>query len=162
IFFPSTAADSWAAPPDPRITDVSFPSAGGTALHGWYFAEPGADQVLLYCHGNAGNVSDCGQILLGFARACRSAALVFDYPGYGKSAGRPTEAGCYAAADAAYDWLVNEKKFPPGRVLLLGESLGGGVAVELARRREHRALVLLDTFTSLPDVGRFHYPWVPA
>ena len=98
----------------------------------------------MIAHGNAGNVSNRGPLMLDLSRACRAAAFVFDYPGYGRSAGRPTEPGCYAAADAAYDWLVNEKKFPPGRILLVGESLGGGVAVDLARRREHRALVLFN------------------
>ena len=65
--------------------------------------------------------------------------LAYDYPGYGKSDGRPTEAGCYPAGEAAYRWLTDERKVPADRVVLLGESLGGGVAVELAIRHDHEA-----------------------
>lgn len=162
VYFPASARAYWRPKPDARIVDVSFPSRDGALLHGWYFAEPGANQALLICHGNAGNVSSRGPLMMNLSQPCRAAVFVFDYPGYGKSAGRPTETGCYAAADAAYDWLVNEKRFPPERILLVGESLGGGVAVDLARRRDHRALVLFSTFTSLPDAARVHYPWLPV
>src|SRR5262249_1711360 len=74
----------------------------------------------------------------------------------------PTEAGCYAAADAAFDWLTKEQGVPPEQVVLYGESLGGGVAVELAHRRPHRALVLVKTFTSIPDVAEQPFPVVPV
>jgi hypothetical protein len=78
--------------------------------------------------------------------------LVFDYPGYGRSGGTPSEAGCYAGADAAYDWLTH-RGIPAERITLVGVSLGGGVAVDLAARRPARALVLVKTFTSIPDVA---------
>ena len=88
--------------------------------------------------------------------------LIFDYPGYGKSDGTPSEAGCYAAADAAYQWLTHEGGVPAGRVLLYGESLGGAVAVDLASRQPHAALVLVRTFTSLPDVADYQMPLFPG
>jgi fermentation-respiration switch protein FrsA (DUF1100 family) len=88
--------------------------------------------------------------------------LIFDYPGYGRSDGTPTEAGCYAAADAAYHWLTQTMKVPPEQLLLYGGSLGGGVAVDLASRHPHRALILVKTFTSIPDVAQSVYPWLPA
>jgi fermentation-respiration switch protein FrsA (DUF1100 family) len=88
--------------------------------------------------------------------------LAYDYPGYGQSDGRPTEAGCYLAGEAAYRWLTDERKVPAGRVVLLGESLGGGVATELATRHDHEALVLVFTFTSFPAAAKCHYPWVPC
>ncbi len=77
-----------------------------------------------------------------------------DYPGYGRSEGKPSEPGCYAAADAAYNWLVEAKRIPPEWISLCGESLGGGVATGLAARKPHRALVLTKTFTSVPDMAR--------
>ena len=80
--------------------------------------------------------------------------LIFDYPGYGRSEGKPSEPGCYAAADAAYNWLVEAKRIPPEWITLFGESLGGGVATDLAARKPHRALVLTKTFTSVPDMAR--------
>src|SRR5207248_5963463 len=88
--------------------------------------------------------------------------LIFDYPGYGRSEGSPSEAGCYAAAEAAYAWLVQTQQVPPGQIILYGGSLGGGVAVELARRQPHRALILVSTFTSIPDMAQQLYPWLPA
>src|SRR5438046_2954266 len=83
------------------------------------------------------------------------------YPGYGRSGGSPTEAGCYAAADAAFDWLTAAQQVAPEDILLYGTSLGGGVAIDLASRRPHRALVLSSTFTSLPDTAQDLYPWLP-
>src|SRR5947209_2751460 len=87
--------------------------------------------------------------------------LVFDYPGYGMSEGEPSEQGCYTAADSAYDWLLG-KGYKPEQIVIYGESLGGGVAIDLASRRPHAALVLVNTFTSLPAVAQRAYPWVPA
>jgi fermentation-respiration switch protein FrsA (DUF1100 family) len=88
--------------------------------------------------------------------------LIFDYPGYGKSEGKPSEPGCYAAADAAYQWLTQVQQVPPERIILYGESLGGGVAVDQASRKPHRALVLNRTFTSVPDVAEWQMPLVPS
>lgn len=79
---------------------------------------------------------------------------IFDYPGYGYSEGKPNEAGCYAAADAAYDWLTDSGAIAPKDIILFGESLGGGVATDLAVRRQHQALVLVKTFASVPDMAR--------
>jgi uncharacterized protein len=88
--------------------------------------------------------------------------LIIDYPGYGKCGGSPSESGCYAAADAWHDWLVRDKKIQPGRIILYGVSLGGGVAVNLASRKEHRALILVKTFTSMPDAAKNIYPFLPV
>ena len=92
----------------------------------------------------------------------RESVLVFDYPGFGLSGGKPSEAGCYAAADAAYDWLTLTARIPADRITLFGVSLGGGVAIDLAARRPARALVLIKTFTSLPDVAAHILPGVPV
>jgi fermentation-respiration switch protein FrsA (DUF1100 family) len=83
--------------------------------------------------------------------------LIFDYPGYGRSEGKPSEAGCYAAAHAAYQWLVAEQNIPADQIVIYGESLGGAVGIELASRVPHRALVLARTFASLPDVAQAHF-----
>jgi fermentation-respiration switch protein FrsA (DUF1100 family) len=90
------------------------------------------------------------------------AVLIFDYPGFGQSEGTPSESGCYAAAETAYTWLTEVQQIPPEKIIIYGQSLGGGVAVELASRRPHRALVLERTFTSLPDVASARLPLLPA
>jgi hypothetical protein len=88
--------------------------------------------------------------------------FIFDYPGYGRSEGSPSEAGCYAAADAAYEWLTESQHVSPGHVLLVGRSLGTAVAVDLAARKPHRALVLVSPVSSFPDAAQSHYPFLPA
>jgi fermentation-respiration switch protein FrsA (DUF1100 family) len=162
VYHPTSAAQDWQKPPDSRIQDIEFHTADGTRIHAWWYPVPEAQGALLYCHGNAGNLSHRGGSVVGLGQALHSSVLIFDYPGYGRSDGSPSEKGCYAAADAAYDWLVQTAKAAPEKILLYGGSLGGGVAVELASRRPHRALVLLKTFTSLPDVGQSMFPWLPV
>jgi fermentation-respiration switch protein FrsA (DUF1100 family) len=163
VFHPASPAESWFAPADPDTQDVWFADAAGTRLHGWWLPpeRPEAGAVLV-AHGNGGNVSHRGQLAADLRRALGAGVLLVEYPGYGKSEGTPSEAGCYAAGEAAYRWLTDEAQVPPGRVVLLGESLGGGTAVELAARHDHRALVLVFCFTSLPAAAKHHYPWLPT
>jgi fermentation-respiration switch protein FrsA (DUF1100 family) len=163
VFRPSLAEESWNAPIDPDTQDVTIALPDAAPIHAWWLPprDPAAGAVLL-AHGNGGNLSHRGQFAADLRHTLGAGVLMFDYPGYGKSEGKPSEAACYAAAEAAYDWLTTEAKIPGNRIVLLGESLGGGPAVELATRHEHRALVLLFTFTSLPAVAKFHYPWLPT
>jgi fermentation-respiration switch protein FrsA (DUF1100 family) len=166
VFRPTPASERWHEPPDDRVQDVALRSADGTTLHAWWCPTEGwePDQgAVLYFHGTGGNVSSHSSRIRRWQQGpLRQAVLIVDYPGYGRSEGRPSEAGCYAAADAAYDWLTGERQVPSGRVLIYGESLGGGVAVELASRRDHRALVLVATFTSMPDMAAHLFPWLPG
>ncbi|MCE9530829.1 MAG: alpha/beta fold hydrolase [Planctomycetes bacterium] len=115
--------------------------------------QPGATEVLVICHGNGGNLSYRGNTLIRFREVLGCSVLIFDYPGYGKCEGKPTEENCYASAEAAFRWLNEIKGYPSQQVILFGESLGGGVAVEIAKRQPCRALVLFKTFTSLPAVA---------
>jgi uncharacterized protein len=162
VFRPSTAQDDWQPAQRPDIQDVVLPSTDGTRLHAWWLACPGADQALLYCHGNAGNLSHRGGSIAKFREFLKVHVLIFDYPGYGKSGGRPSEQGCYYAADAAYAFLTTIQKISRERILLYGGSLGGGVAVDLAARKPHRGLILVKTFTSAPDAGATMFPWLPV
>jgi fermentation-respiration switch protein FrsA (DUF1100 family) len=162
VYHPARASQDWQPPPSPRVQDVELHTPDGTRIHAWWFPYEGARGAVLYCHGNAGNLSHRGGGILAMQQVLHEAVLIFDYPGYGRSGGKPSEAGCYAAAEAAYDWLVRKQQVGPNQIILYGGSLGGGVAVELASRKPHRALLLLKTFTSLPDVAGRMYPWVPV
>jgi uncharacterized protein len=162
VFRRVTAQEDWVAPPSPELEDVYLTCADGTRVHAWWCPSAGSSEALLYFHGNAGNLSHRGGSILKLRQLLSASVLIVDYPGYGKSEGRPTEAGCYQAADAAYDWLVRAQGIEPRDLLIYGASLGGGVAVDLASRREHRALVLVKTFTSLPDAAGHLYPWLPV
>jgi fermentation-respiration switch protein FrsA (DUF1100 family) len=159
VFQPSTHLEP---PPSPDIRDVMLTSSDGRAIHGWWLPSPGSTGALLYLHGNAGNLSHRGETIVQLREALGLSILIIDYPGFGKSTGVPTEAGCYSAADAAYEWLTQEQKLPPREIVIFGKSLGGGVATELASRKDHRALMLVKTYTSLPDVGSYIYPWLPV
>ena len=143
--------------------DVHFASADGTKLHGWYrakFADPRA--VVLYCHGNGENVSYLGEYLAGLAERYQVNIFAFDYRGYGRSEGTPHELGILADGDAAQKWLAERAQIKPQEIVLMGRSLGGAVAIDLAARNGARALVIQNTFTSLPDAAAYHYPFVPV
>jgi fermentation-respiration switch protein FrsA (DUF1100 family) len=165
VFHPATHAHDWQAPPAGLdVQDVKLTSADGTAIHGWWARPAGwepSQGAMLYCHGNAGNLSHRGEALRRWVDLLGVAVLIFDYPGYGKSGGIPTEAGCYAAADAACDWLTGVQQAPSERILLYGGSLGGAVAIDLASRRPHRALILVAAFASLADMARELFPLLP-
>jgi fermentation-respiration switch protein FrsA (DUF1100 family) len=162
IYHPATAAEDWAAPPDPRIQDVYLPLPTGERVHAWWLPVPGAAGAVLYAHGNAGNLSHRGPSIVRWADGLNCSVLIYDYPGYGRSTGVPGEPSCYAAAAAAWDWLTQEQRVEPRRILLLGASLGGAMATELARQHDGRALVLIKTFTSVPDMAQQMFPWLPA
>jgi fermentation-respiration switch protein FrsA (DUF1100 family) len=144
--------------------DLRFKASDGVQLHGWFFPSlresPQRRFAMLVCHGNAGNIGS----RLGLARALLQTGiniLLFDYRGFGQSEGRPTEEGTYQDAQAAYRWLQG-KGFAGSNILAFGESLGGGVASELALREPLGGLVLQGTFTSIPDIGAELYPWLPV
>ena len=149
-------------PAPPPAQDVEVRTVDGVKIHARWYPHPDAAGVLLYCHGNAGNLEQCGPVMLRFADSLHRSVLIFDYPGFGRSEGNPTEAGCYASAEAAYDWLTRVKGIAPNQIAICGESLGGGVAVELACKRSHQALVLIRTFTSVPDVAKATLSSAPA
>ncbi len=162
VYHPTPAALSWEPPPRSDVRDIWLDPAEGERIHGWWLPAPDSPGALLYLHGNAGNLSHRGPTVVRLRDTLGLSVLIIDYPGFGKSTGTPTEAGCYRAADAAYDWLTNERKIDPRQIVLFGKSLGGGVATYLASRKEHRALALVKTYTSLPDVGSTIYPWLPV
>ena len=161
VYRPNARGGYWApAPEELAAEDVWLTSADGTDIHAWWCPVKDSDGATLFCHGNAGNLSNRSGDIRNIRDGLGQSVLIFDYPGFGKSGGTPSEAGCYAAADAAYDWLA--KRVPGERIVLFGQSLGGGVAVDLAARRPHRGLVLFKTFTSVPDVAQAKYRILPA
>ncbi|WP_319582839.1 alpha/beta hydrolase [uncultured Pseudodesulfovibrio sp.] len=146
--------------------DVWLTSGQRTRLHGWWLPCDKSDRVLLLCHGNGGNISYLMETYRIFHDLGLS-VLSFDYSGYGRSEGRPSEKATRADALAAWDWLLREKGFEPGQVVLFGRSLGGGVAARLAADlteagTEPGGLIMESTFTSLTAMGAARYPWLPV
>jgi uncharacterized protein len=162
IFFPTPYPDGEWHPVGLKFEDARFESADGTRLHGWYVPKKDARAAVLFCHGNAGNITGRAYILEILHNRVGVSTLIFDYRGYGRSEGKPSEAGVLADARAARRWLANREKIAESDVVLMGESIGGAVAVDLAARDGARALVLESTFNNLPDVAAYHYPMLPV
>jgi len=162
IFIPSPYPEGDWQPVGLRFEDVQFSSADGTPLHGWYVPHEQARGAVLFCHGNAGNITHRAEILRRLHDVSRVTVFIFDYRGYGRSKGRPKEAGVLADARAARDWLSRREGAEPGRLILMGESIGGAVAVDLAADQGARGLILESTFTSLRDLAAYHFPWFPV
>ncbi|MDT3737817.1 MAG: alpha/beta hydrolase [Denitratisoma sp.] len=163
IYFPEMGREDRATPAQVRLPfeEVRIATADGETLHGWFVPASDARATVLFLHGNAGSIAHRLDWLPMFQRLSLSALLV-DYRGYGASTGRPSEAGTYADAEAAWRHLTEDRRIAPGRIVVFGESLGGAVAARLAARVNPAALVLHSAFTSAPDLAADLYPFLPA
>lgn len=161
IFFPMK--EIAATPHDAGLEyeDVEFSSSDRTRLHGWFIPNAQAVFTVLLCHGNAGNISHRIEKAL-ILRDAGAQVFLFDYRGYGKSSGTPGEAGIYKDTLAAYEFLVNERRVAPGRIVVYGESIGGAAAVALAVRVSVRAVITENTFTSIPDMAKTAFGFFPS
>ncbi len=160
VYFPMREVEATPRSLGLDYEEVKLRASDGVELSAWFIPRDRPRGIVLFCHGNAGNISHRLHVIrmfhdLGFGM------LIFDYRGYGASQGSPTERGTYLDAQAAWDCLL-ERQTPPGRIVIYGESLGGAVAAWLAKENAPGALVLQSTFTSLPDVGARVYPWLPV
>ncbi len=135
--------------------DAWFAADDGTKLHGWYVEHPHPRAVVLFCHGNAGNVTFLASMLNGLRREQDVSVLAFDYRGYGRSSGRPSEHGLLQDARAARRWLAQRAGVAESDIVLMGQSLGGAVAIDLATDGA-RGLILASTFSSFPEVAQSH------
>jgi fermentation-respiration switch protein FrsA (DUF1100 family) len=166
LFFPTKfPAGNW-KPKELRFEDVWFQADDEVRLHGWYCPCDKPRAILLYAHGNAGNVSDYAPLMKYFQENLRVSVLIFDYRGYGRSEGAPSVEGILKDARAARNFLAQRAKVKATDLVLMGRSLGGAVAVQLAAEAPARGLILESTFSSMRDVAAHLYPdlaWlVPA
>lgn len=163
IYFPSR--ELGATPSDVGLAyeDLRLQTSDGVAIAAWYVAHPEPQGTILFCHGNAGNIS---HRLAGIQEMHRLgySVLIFDYRGFGQSEGSPGEAGTYRDVEAAWEYLTKTRAEPPDRIVLFGRSLGGAVVIELADRLGDggpAALVVESTFARMADIGQKHYPFLP-
>ena len=141
--------------------EVYFRARDGEKLHGWFVRARNPIATVLFCHGNAGNISHRLHRVK-FFNDMGSNVLIFDYRGYGKSSGRPGEKGLYQDAQAAYDYLIAKKNIKNRDLVVYGKSLGGAVAVDLCLKREVGKLILESTFSSVGEVAKEIYPFLPV
>lgn len=177
VYHPRRGMD--AAPTDVGLPydEVFFHASDGVKLCGWFVPAKDARGVVLCCHGNAENISNGLDTIEIFhrLRLTRSSVLgaspepveglsvfLFDYRGYGRSEGKPTEQGTYLDVEAAWRYLTETRKIPPDKIIVHGRSLGGAVAAHLAGKHTPRALILESTFTSIPDRGAEMFSIIPV
>jgi fermentation-respiration switch protein FrsA (DUF1100 family) len=141
--------------------DVTLQTADGMRLHGWFIPVGNPRATVLFCHGNAGNISHrLDSIAL--LNSLGLQVLIFDYRGYGKSEGRPSEKGTYRDVDAAWHYLREVRGLTEAGIIIFGRSLGAAVAADLASRTRPAAVILESAFTSVPDMAAEFYPWLPV
>lgn len=161
MYFPSRDFVFTPADVGLEYEDVYFQTSDHVSLHGWYIQHPEARFTVLFCHGNAGNIS--GRVeTINVLYDLGVNIFLFDYRGYGKSEGRPSEKGTYRDSEAAWDYLVSQKGLKGKEIIVMGRSLGGPVAARLASKKNPAGLIMESTFTSLEDIARVHYPWLPV
>lgn len=141
--------------------NVSFETTDGLKLSGWFIPCEGARGVILFCHGNAGNICHRLDSIQIFHRLGLD-VFIFDYRGYGQSEGKPSESGTYRDVEAAWQYLVEERQVSSGKIVIFGRSIGGAVAAWQARSHNPGALILESTFTSVPDLAAKPYPYLPV
>ncbi|MEX2404456.1 MAG: alpha/beta hydrolase [Balneolales bacterium] len=162
VYFPSS--DIEATPEDYGLEyeDVYFKTEDELFLHGWFIpADDTPRATLIFCHGNAGNISHRLESIEQF-HSLGLNVFIFDYRGYGNSQGQPTEEGTYKDAQAAWNYLTGKKNISDDELIIFGRSLGGPVAAWLALNNQPRGLIIESSFTSLPELGSEIYPYLPV
>jgi uncharacterized protein len=170
VYMPSQELTDTPAAIGLKFEDIQIKTKDNVNLNAWFVPAKENDQigngVILFCHGNGGNIGNRVSYLPIFGDLGLSTFL-FDYRGYGKSEGKPTEAGTYADVEAAWQYLTQERKIPPKKIIIYGESLGGAIAAYLAQltsqdlKNNAGGLVLASTFTSISDRAAELYPFLP-
>lgn len=154
-----------------KFDDVQLTTKDSVNLDSWFVPAKDNDQigkgVILFCHGNGGNIGNRVSYLPIF-KDLGLATFLFDYRGYGKSEGKPSEEGTYSDVEAAWQYLTQEKQIPPQKIIIYGESLGGAIASYLAQKISQQdgknsagGLILASTFTSISDRAAELYPFLP-
>jgi uncharacterized protein len=161
IFYPTS--DILQTPHDIGLSfeDFTVKTGDGVAISGWYIPAPQERGVVLFCHGNAGNISHRLESIRIF-HDLGLTVCIFDYKGYGKSEGSATEKGTYLDAEAIWDYITSVKRVSPEKMILFGRSLGSAVAAHLAITHRAGALIIESGFTSLPDLGKKFFFYLPV
>lgn len=162
VFHPEPWIDrDWRSQSRLPLEDVRFTAEDGTSLFGWYLQASPEAPVLLWCHGNAGNLIHRLENMAGLYRAGLT-LFIFDYRGYGLSEGTPSEEGLYQDAEAAYRYVTETRRVSPKRLVLFGRSIGAAVAGDLAARHSAAGLMMEGAFPSVEAVANHYYYGLPV
>lgn len=161
LFYPT---GEFVASPDNEglsYESVFLTTSDSVKLHGWFIPAKSERGVVLFFHGNAGNIShrlDSLKIFNGLGLT----TLIIDYRGYGRSEGSISEHGMYLDGEAAWNYLTENKRIPSEKIIIFGRSLGAAVAAHTAARKKPGGLILESAFTSVVDMGASLYPYIPV
>jgi fermentation-respiration switch protein FrsA (DUF1100 family) len=158
--YPGRLAGDW-HPGNLAVQDTWLSCSDGTPLHAWWIPNEKAKFTFLAFHGNAGNITDRAPVYE-FLRDTPGNVLALEYRGYGRSAGKPSEAGLYRDASTAYDYLVNVKRIDPKTIISFGQSLGTAVAAQLAAQRQVGAVILEAPFPSAARLAKLIFRFLPG
>lgn len=162
LYYPTVLARDARLPSWAEGAEEVWITAGDSGrVHGLFWSPPAGRPTILFLHGNAQSVFEWSMVA-GELAPMDCGLLLIDYPGYGKSSGKPSEGGCYAAGRGALQWLVGAAGIPEDEIILFGKSLGGGVATGIAVGRSFLGIVLESTFRSIPSVARRLMPLFPT
>lgn len=157
LFFPTKHPRGNWKPHDLVFEDVWITAKDGTRIHGWFCPCENPRAVVLFAHGNAGNLSDRAALMTYFQKQLRLTTLIFDYRGYGRSEGRPTVSGVISDGLAAANFLEKHAGIDKSELVLMGRSLGGAIVVQIAPEIQPRGLIIESTFSSLKQIAKHHY-----
>ena len=164
IFFPDMPGRQLEATPlavNLDYEDVYASTADGEKIHGWFIPATGAKQTLLFCHGNAGNISHRLESIALF-NSLGLNVLIFDYRGYGQSTGVISEQGFYQDTLAVWRYLLEQQGMAPQNIVVFGRSLGAAIASQLATKVKPGGVILESAFSSVPDMAARLYPFLPV
>ena len=161
VFFPSKGIFQTPSEWGLKYEDVRFRAEDGVQLHAWFVPAEPSKGVILFCHGNAGNISHRVDTIRIF-HSLGYSTLMFDYRGYGESKGSSTEAGTYRDVDAAWRHLAQDRGISSDKIVVFGRSLGGPIAAWAARKHKPAALVLESSFSSVADMAASVYWFLPV
>lgn len=161
IYYPKRGYHATPADLGLDYENLRLTTSDGVSITAWYIPHPQAVGTVLFFHGNAGNIAG----RLGDVERLHPMGvnvLLIDYRGFGESDGKPSEEGTYLDAEAGWVYLTETLGQWPEQIVILGRSLGGAVAIDLAEKHTPAGLVVESTFTNLIDVGKRLYPWLPV
>ena len=161
LYFPLRTIDATPKEIGLDYETVNITTEDGVEISGWFISAETPRATIIFCHGNGGNIShrlDKIKILSGL----NLDVFIFDYRGYGMSKGSPSEKGLYLDAESVYNYLINVEKLSPQKIIVFGESLGSAVAVDLAHKHDMAGVILEGGFTSVGDMAKVIFPFVPT
>lgn len=160
VYYPTKDIEGTPSDIGLKYEEITLKTKDSINLSAWYVPAKDERGVVLFCHGNAGNISHRLDSIRIFHDLGLS-VLIFDYRGYGRSEGSPTEEGTYLDAESAWEYLVNVKGVRPEKIILFGRSLGSAVAAELALRHPAAGIIIESGFKSIPELGAKFFPYLP-